>query len=400
MSGGSPRPLDGIRVLDLSNLMAGPIATMYLADFGADVIKVEHPVRGDELRNWGRAKDGFALYFKMVNRNKRLVTLDLKSDGGRRLALQLATISDVVVENYRTGTLERWGLGWDDLHTVNPRLVMARVTGFGQTGPYAERPGFGTLAEAFSGSAAISGYPDRPPLLPAFGLGDASTGIHVAFGILAALRHRDATGEGQVIDAALYDGLFSLLGPQVVDYDQLGVVQERNGSRLPFVAPRNTYETADGRWVAIAGATQATFERIAETLGIAHLLEDPRFADNRARIANCEALDEEIQGAVGRFGFEELMQIFGDASAPVGPAYDVAQIFADPQYAARGNIATVEDADLGPLRMQAPVPRLLGSPGRIEHSAGRLGEHNAVVYGELLGLGADELAELAAAKVI
>jgi len=394
-------PLAGVRVLDLSNLLAAPLATMYLADFGADVIKVEHPARGDELRNWGLARDGVGLFFKMVNRNKRLVTLDLKSERGRELCLALARGADVVVENFRPGTLEGWRLGPDDLRAANPRLVIARVTGFGQTGPYAHRPGFGTLAEAFSGYAAMSGFPDRPPLLPAFGLGDSTAAIHAAFGIALALYHRDARGgEGQVIDVALYEGLFTLLGSHVVDHDQLGVVPQRRGSRLAFVAPRNTYRTADGAWVAIAGATQATFERVARTLGIEHVLDDPDLADNRARVANVEKLDAVIQAAVERFSLDELLRLFDDASAPVGPAYDVAQIFRDPQYAARGNIAAVADDDLGELRMQAPVPKLTGTPGRIAHAAPRKGAHNRDVYGGLLGLGDAELAELAGEGVI
>jgi formyl-CoA transferase len=397
----SELPLAGVRVLDLSNLLAAPMATMYLADFGADVVKVEHPVRGDELRNWGLARDRVGLFYKMVNRNKRLVTLDLASERGRELCLRLAREVDVVVENFRPGTLRRWGLGPDELRAANPRLVVARVTGYGQTGPYAHRPGFGTLAEAFSGYAAMSGFADRPPLLPAFGLGDATTAIHVAFGIMLALYHRDARGgEGQEVDAGLYEGLFTLLGSHVVDHDQLGVVPQRLGSRLPFVAPRNTYRTADGAWVAIAGATQATFERIARTLGIEHVLDDPDLADNRARVENVEKLDAEIQAAVERFPLAELLRLFDDAAAPVGPAYDVSQIFEDPHYAARGNVASVPDEELGELRMQSPVPRLTRTPGRIAHAAPPKGAHNREIYCGLLGLSEDELAELAAARVI
>jgi crotonobetainyl-CoA:carnitine CoA-transferase CaiB-like acyl-CoA transferase len=395
------RPLDGIRILDLSNLFAGPMATMYLADFGADVIKAEHPERGDELRRWGRHKDGVGLFFKVVNRNKRAITLNLSTPEGQELARRLAQHVDVVVENYRPGTMERWGLGWDVLSALNPRLVMARVTGFGQTGPYAERPGFGTIAEAFSGYVALSGYPDRPPLLPAFGLGDASTAIHGAFAIMLALYHRDANGgSGQVVDLALYEGLFTLLGPHVVDYDQLGVVQERRGSLVPHVAPRNNYRTADGHWMAIAGATQRTFERVCQVLGIEELVADPRFADNTARVANVEALDDAIQAAFGRLTLEEAMQRFAEAEAPVGPAYDVAGIFADPHYRARGNIAAVPDDELGTVRMQSPVPRLSATPGRVDHAGPRRGAHNREVYSGLLGLTDEELTALAAARAV
>jgi formyl-CoA transferase len=278
---------------------------------------------------------------------------------------------------------------------------MARVTGFGQQGPYSSRPGFGTLAEAFSGYASITGYGDRPPLLPSFGLADATTGIHAAFGIMVALHNRVANGgEGQFVDLALYDGLFTLLGSFVVDYDQLGLVEQRQGSRLPFLAPRNTYQTQDGAWVAIAGGTATTWERIVRTLGIEHVLDDPDLADNRSRIENVEKLDAEIQGAVAQLPLAELLERFGDAAAPVGPAYDISQIFEDPHYAARENIATVEDEELGPLRMQNVVPKLSATPGRIEHAAPAKGAHNREIYGELLGCDDDELSRLADEGVI
>ncbi len=394
-------PLAGIRVLDLSNLMAAPMATMYLGDFGADVIKTEHPDRGDELRNWGRKKDGVGLFFKVANRNKRTITLNLSTPGGQDIARRLAAKVDVVIENYRPGTMERWGLGWDELSAANPGLVMARVTGYGQTGPYSQRPGFGTLAEAFSGYAAITGYADQPPLLPAFGLGDASTAIHTAYAIAIALLNRERNGgEGQVIDVGLYEGLFTLLGPHVIDYDQLGAVQERAGSRIPHVAPRNTYQTSDGKWVAIAGATVRTFERICEVLGIEDVLEDPRFQTNQDRVANVEALDERIQEAIGKLALDDVLARFDEAAAPVGPAHDVAGIFEDAHYRERANITTVDDEELGPLRMQSVVPRLSETPGSIEHAGPPKGAYNADVYGELLGLDAAELARLADAGVI
>lgn len=392
---GTPLPLQGVRVLDLSNLLAGPMSTMYLGDFGADVIKAEHPQRGDELRNWGRSREDVALFFKMTNRNKRMITLDLKAPQGQDLCRRLVEQVDVVVENYRPGTLERWGLGYEDLRSVNAGLIMARVTGFGQTGPYSSQPGFGTVAEAFSGYAAITGYADRPPLLPSFGLADATTAIHAAFGIMVALYHRDVHGGvGQFLDLALYEGLFTLLGSHVLDYDQLGIVERRQGSRLPFLAPRNTYQTQDGAWVAIAGGTPTTWERIVRTLGIEHVLDDPDFTDNRTRLRNVDKLDAEIDAAVSKLPLDELLSRFADAAAPIGPAYDISQIFGDPHYAARENIVTVEDDELGPLRMQNVVPRLSATPGRIGHAAPKLGAHNREIYGGLLGCGDDELARL------
>ena len=396
-----PRPLDGVRVLDLSNLMAAPMAAMYLADFGADVIKVEHPERGDELRDWGRKKDDVGLFFKVANRNKRAITLNLSKPDGQQLARELVQHVDVVLENYRPGTMERWGLGWDDLSATNPDLIMARITGYGQTGPYRQRPGFGTLAEAFSGYAAITGYADQPPLLPAFGLGDASTAIHAAYAIALALLHRERNdGGGQYIDLGLYEGLFTLLGPHVIDYDQLGAVQERAGSQIPHVAPRNTYETSDKKWVAIAGATQRTFERICSVLEIEDLLEDPRFTTNQERVANADALDDRIQEAIGRLSLDEVMEQFDEAAAPVGPAHDIAGIFEDPHYRARENIVTVADDELGSIRMQNAVPRLSKTPGRVEHAGPPKGTSNAEVYGELLGLDAAELERLSDEGVI
>ena len=397
----APPPLRGVRVLDLSNLLAGPLATMYLADFGAEVVKVEHPERGDEMRNWGNEKNGVGLFFKMINRNKRVITLNLGTLQGQELLRRMVADFDVAVENFRPGTLERWGIGFEDLRRLNHGLIMARITGYGQTGPYAGRPGFGTLAEAFSGFAYITGFPDRPPLLPGFGLGDASTAIHAAFGIMLALYHREVNGgSGQYIDLGLYEGLFTLLGSFVLDYDQLGVVQERAGSRLPFLSPRNTYRTADGAWVVIAGGTPRTFERIARALEIEHVLGDPRFADNHLRIENAQALDAEIQGAVGRLTFAEVLQRFDEAEAPAGPAYSVRQIFEDPHYRARENITTVPDDELGPIRMQNVVPRLSETPGRIEHAGPPRGRHNREIYMGQLGLTESELEELARGGVI
>lgn len=393
-------PLQGVRVLDLSNLLAAPMTTMHLADFGADVIKVEHPAKPDELRVWGRAKDDVGLYWKVVNRNKRLITLDLSHEKGRELALELARRSDVVVENFRPGTINRWGLGYDALSRENPGLVMAHISGYGQTGPYSHRSGFGTVADAFSGYAAITGHSDGPPLLASFGLSDAATSIFGAFAIMVALRHRDKTGEGQEIDAALYEALFTLIGPNVIDYDQLGAVQQRNGSRLPFVSPRNTFQTSDGQWIAIAGSTQATFERTARGLGIEHVIHDPRFATNRDRIANVDALEEELQRAISKRTRDEVLAILDESDAPGGPVYDIPQIFNDPHFRARRNMVSIPDEQLGVVQMQNVTPRLSKTPGRIAHTGMRHGEHNSEVYTDLLGLRAEELHDLSGLGVI
>ncbi len=380
--------LDGVRVLDLSNFLAAPMAGMFLADFGAEVLKVERPGGGDEMRQWGNNKDGVGLYYKVVNRNKKSVTLDLRTPFGRDAALRLASESDIVLENYRPGTLEKWGLGYEALSAHNPGMVLVRVSGFGQTGPNSHRPGFGTLAEAYAGFAHINGEAGGPPLLPGFGLADSTTGLMAAFLAMVALKGREANGgRGQVVDLAIYESLFTLLGPQVVDFDQLGKVQMRNGSRLPFTAPRNTYRTSDGRWVSMAGSAQSIFVRVLAALEVPGLAADPRFADNRARLVNAEALDVELQKAFARFDLTEIMRRFDEAQAAVAPVNDVAAIFADPHFQARENITSVVDPELGgPVRMQNVAGKLSDTPGAVRWAATRVGEHNREILVDRLGI--------------
>lgn len=380
--------LDGVRVLDLSNFLAAPMAGMFLADFGAEVLKVERPGGGDEMRQWGNNKDGVGLYYKVVNRNKKSVTLDLRTPFGRDAALRLASESDIVLENYRPGTLEKWGLGYEALSAHNPGMVLVRVSGFGQTGPNSHRPGFGTLAEAYAGFAHINGEAGGPPLLPGFGLADSTTGLMAAFLAMVALKGREANGgRGQVVDLAIYESLFTLLGPQVVDFDQLGKVQMRNGSRLPFTAPRNTYRTSDGRWVSMAGSAQSIFVRVLAALEVPGLAADPRFADNRARLVNAEALDVELQKAFSRFDLTEIMRRFDEAQAAVAPVNDVAAIFADPHFQARENITSVVDPELGgPVRMQNVAGKLSDTPGAVRWAATRVGEHNREILVDRLGI--------------
>lgn len=391
MSG--PMALSGIRVADISNFLAAPMASMFLGDYGAEVVKVEHPSRGDEMRFWGENKKGVGLYYKVVNRNKKSVTADLRTPIGVEIVKRLVRTADVVIENYRPGTLEKWGLGYDVLSEVNPRIVMLRITGFGQTGPYSHKPGFGTLAEAFAGAAHITGFPDRPPLLPAFGLGDSTAGLAGAFLTMVALFERERHGgRGQVVEFAIYEPLLTLLGPQVVNYDQLGLVQERSGSRLPFTAPRNTYRTQDGKWVAIAGSAQSIFERICRALERPELIADPRFRDNRIRMENAAELDAELQSAIERFDLDALIRRFEQHEAAVAPVNNVAEIFADPHYAARQNITAVPDEELGgPLRMQNVVGNFSRTPGAIRRAGPRLGEHNREVLVEELGFSEGEL---------
>ena len=389
------QPLAGLRVIDAATVIAGPTLGMLLGDFGADVIKVEHP-RGDVLRQTGYQKDGVGLWFKMANRNKRCVTLNLSKERGKELFKELVKSADVVIENFRTGTMERWGLGWEDLKAVNPRLVMVRVTGFGQTGPYRSRPGFGTIAEAFSGFAAITGEEDGPPTLPAFGLADGIAAAYGAFAAMFALYHRDAKdgGRGQYIDLSIYEPIFQVLGPQPLQYDQLGVVQQRWGNRSKNNAPRNTYRTKDGHWVALSTNAPAIVQRVLTLCGGPEVAADPRFQTPQGRVEHIEEVDGIVGGWIAERPLDVVLEEFEKAEAAIGPAYTIAQIFDDPQYRAREDIVELEDEDLGTIRMTNAFPFMSETPGRIRHAGARKGQHNDEILGEELGLSADEIAKL------
>ena len=387
--------LKGVRVIDISNFLAGPVSSMFLGDSGADIIKVERPGTGDEIRYWGNNKNGVGLMYKLINRNKRSVTADLRTPLGVEIVKKLVKDADIIIENYRTGTLEKWGLGYDVLSEINPGIIMVRITGFGQTGPNSHRPGFGTLAEGYAGFASITGYSDRPPLLPGFGLADETSGLMGAYLALAALRERDQnSGKGQIVEFGIYEPLFTLLGPQVVDYDQLGLIQERNGSRLPFTAPRNTYRTRDDKWVSISGSAQSTFERMCEALNVPELITDHRFLDNRLRIQNIEVLDDALQIAILEFDREPLISLFDKFGAAVAACNDIAEIFEDPHFIARDNIISVDDEELGgPLKMQNVVGKFSRTPGKIRHAGPKLGEHNFEILVDMLGFDLGRLSE-------
>ncbi|HEY6015329.1 MAG TPA: aldolase/citrate lyase family protein [Gaiellaceae bacterium] len=362
-------PLDGIRVLDLSSLYAAPLVATHLGDFGADVIKVEHP-RGDDARRWGLAKDGVPLWWKTISRNKRVIALDLNEADDRDVVMQLAAEADVLVENFRPGRLEAWGLGPEELHARNPGLVIVRVTGFGQTGPYSSRPGFGTLAEAFSGFAHITGTAEGPPTLPPFGLADGICGLVGTYATMIALYWRDARGGGlgQVVDLSLYEPLFSILGPQITEYTQLGVVQGREGNRSPRTSPRNTYATSDGRWVAISAGTQQVANRIFAAIGRPELGEDERFRDAAARRRNADEIDAIVAAWIAERPLADVLARFEEVEAPLAPVYDASQIVDDPQYRERGTIVDVGDPDLGTVAMANIVPRLSLTPGSIRRT--------------------------------
>lgn len=387
-------------MLDISTVIAGPHLAMLLADFGADVIKVEHP-RGDPLRGTGYQKDGVGLWWKMTNRNKRCITLNLSTDAGRDLFLRLVDDADVVVENFRTGTLERWGLGWETLHARNRKLVLARITGFGQTGPYRQRAGFGTVAEVFSGFANITGEAEGPPTLPNFGLADGIAASYGTSAVMFALYHRDVhDADGQFIDLALYEPIFQLLGPQPLQYDQLGVVQTRMGNRSKNNAPRNTYRTADGRWVAISTNSPAIVRRVLTLCGGEAAADDPRFQTSQGRVEHIDEVDGIVADWIAARPLAEVLAAFEAAEAAIGPAYDIAQIFDDPQYQAREDIITVEDDELGPVRMSNAFPFLSDTPGRVDFAGPPIGHHNQDILCGELGLDDAALERLAAEGVI
>ena len=385
--------LKGVKVIDISNFLAGPVSSMFLGDYGADVIKVEKPDLGDEIRYWGNNKNGIGLMYKLINRNKRSVTGNLRTKFGVEIVKRLVKDADIIIENYRKGTLEKWGLSYDTLSKINPGLIMIRITGFGQTGPNSHKPGFGTLAEGYSGFANINGYADQSPLLPGFGLADGTSGLMGAFLALTALHERDQkSGIGQVVEFGIYEPLFTLLGPQVVDYDQLGIIQERNGSRLPFTAPRNTYLTSDNKWVSISGSAQSTFERMCEALDVKKLISDKRFLDNRLRIDNAKELDDALQKAILKFDQVTLMNMFDKFGAPVAACNNIEEIFEDEHFKSRQNIVDVDDNELGGyLKMQNVVGKFSRTPGEIRYAGPQLGEHNFEVLVKMLGFSEEEL---------
>ena len=400
----STGPLRGLKVLDLSIIVAGGTATSLLADFGAEVIKVERPGTGDPLRNWGPFAKGVSLWWKVHSRNKQSVTLNLASPEGQGLLKKLAGKADLLVEGFRPGAMERWGLGPDELHRVNPGLIMVRFSGFGQTGPYKDRPGFGTIAECMSGYVGMTGFPDSPPVLPPIPLADEIAGVFGAMAGMMALYHRDTANDsdrrGQVIDMSLFEPLFRLCVPHVTMYDLLGVSRQRVGNDFPDAAPRSLFQAKDNRWLGLSATSQATFENLARAMGIPEIIEDPRFKDNAARLDNRESLNRVLQGWLGQRSTTEAMEQLIPAGGVVGPVYDAAQIIDDPQYQEREDILEIDDPELGRTRMVGVVPKFSETPGSVEHAGPTLGEHNVKIYGSWLGYSEAEVEELVGRGVI
>ncbi|MEV0394418.1 CaiB/BaiF CoA transferase family protein [Polymorphospora rubra] len=399
-------PLEGLRVLDISTILAGPLCCQILGDFGADVVKVEHPVAGDSMRGHGSAKDGHPLWWKEISRNKRTIGLNLSAPDGAALLLRLAERADVLVENFRPGTLERWGIGPAELHRVNPRLVIVRITGFGQTGPYAARAGFGTLAEAMSGFAHLTGAPDGPPTLPAFGLADSICGIAASSAVMMALWHRDrpgagdTAGTGQVIDMNLLEPIMTAVGPGPTVYDQLGVVGTRNGNRSVNNAPRNTYRTKDGAWVAVSTSAQTIAERVLHLVGHPEVIDEPWFRTGAGRAAHADELDGYVGAWIGERTRDEVADAFAAVGAAVAPVYTAQDIVEDPHVQATEMITTVDDPDLGPMRMHNVMWRMTRTPGRIRFTGRAPGADTESLLVDELGCDPSEIADLRSRQIV
>jgi crotonobetainyl-CoA:carnitine CoA-transferase CaiB-like acyl-CoA transferase len=390
--------LTGLRVIDCSRLIAGGVLATLLADHGADVVKVENPRGGDPLRTW--LSERGELWWKVYARGKRSITLNLTHARGQALLKRLVRDADVLIENFVPGTFERWGLGWDVLAAQNPRLVFARVSGWGQDGPYRNRPGFGTMVEAMSGFAHTTGEPEGPPTLPSFPMADMIAALAGTSAVLAALRYRDqVSGRGQVVDISLYEPLLSVLGPDAARYALDGTVRQRRGNTSDNASPRGTYRTLDDKWVALSASTPASASAMFTALGLADLLNDPRFATNDARVEYNELVDATLAQAIGQHTLAELRAMFESRELTACPVYDIADITKDPHVVARGILIDVKDTALGAVRMTAPTPRLSATPGEVRWTGPALGAHNRDVYGAL-GINDAELEQLARDGVV
>ena len=392
----SKGPLVGLKILDLSTIVAGGTASSLLADFGAEVVKIEQPGSGDPLRNWGPFVNGISLWWKVHSRNKKSITLNLNSDDGRVIFKQLVCQSDVVIEGFRPGVMERWELGPAELHDLNPGLVMLRYSGFGQSGPYKDRPGFGTIAECMSGYVGMTGFPDSPPVLPPVPLADEIAGVFGAMSGMMALYYRDTAehGKGQVVDLSLFEPLFRLCIPHVTMYDKLNINRQRVGNDFPDAAPRSLYQTRDDKWLGLSATSQRTFESLAEAMGMSELLDRPEFTDNASRMDNRDALNKELSGWLRDKDLNDIMDQLIPAGGVVGPVYDAKQIMEDPHYQARDDIVEVDDPDLGKTKLLGIVPKFSDTPGRVEHAGPSVGEHNNLIYGSWLGFSEDKIAGL------
>jgi crotonobetainyl-CoA:carnitine CoA-transferase CaiB-like acyl-CoA transferase len=394
------KALSDIRVLELGQLLAGPFAGYTLAGFGAEVIKVEPPGSGDPLRGWRKLHEGTSLWWYSLGRNKKSITLDLRDKRAAPILKRLVAHCDVLIENFRPGRMEEWGFGYDELARENPGLVMVRISGWGQTGPYAQRPGFASVAEGIGGLRYIVGEPDRPPVRTGLSIGDSLAGLHAVIGTLTALHHRARTGKGQVVDTAIYESVFNMMESTLPEFDKQGHVRERSGARVPGIVPSNSYRCSDGKYVVIGGNNDSIFKRLMQAVERPDLASDPRLASNPGRVEHEQEIDAALEAFTSRHTFEQVNAALTKADVPAGPIYSIADIAQDPQFHARAMFDRVQLPDGEPLQVPAYVPKLSETPGQTEWAGPQLGEHNRAVYGELLGMADDELDALTAARVI
>ncbi|HLU78133.1 CaiB/BaiF CoA transferase family protein [Yanghanlia caeni] len=398
-AGGGAGPLSGYRVIELGSTVAGPFCARLMADFGADVIKVEQK-EGDAVRSMGTQKDGRSLYAASILRNKRIISVDLRQQKGRDIVRRLCEKADIVIENFRPGTLERWGMGYDELARANPGLILVRISGYGQDGPYSQRPGYGVVCEAMSGIREVTGDPDRPPARVAVSMTDYITGLYGALGAVMAALDRHRTGRGQVVDSALYEAAFSFMEPHIPAYQQLGLIARRCGSRLPGHCPNTLFPTSDNRYIHITAGSQSIYKRLVGVMNRPDLLEDERFATPVARAAHEDEMEAIVSEWTQRYTLEELEQILGDALVPASRIFDMADIFSDPHYQAREMIVSPEDPELGPVAMANVVPRLSRTPGAVRWAGHDIGQDTESVLMQELGLTREALDALQAEDII
>lgn len=390
-------PLAGVRIIELGSFIAGPFLTRLLADFGAEVIKIELPGQGDAIRKWGtKVEKDKSLWWAIQSRNKKCITLNLKSDKGQQMAKDLCKSADIVVENFRPGTLEKWGLGYDQLKEINKKIIMVRISGYGQDGPYKDRAGFGSVGEAMGGLRYVTGYPDRPPTRVGISIGDSLSSLFGALGAVMALFHQVKNGdkEGQLIDVALYESVFAVMENAIAEYHKYGITKERTGSILPKVAPSNAYQTKDEKWVIIAANADNLFRRLAVAIGKPEWNEDPRFATHTARGEHQAVLDVLIGEWARTKTSDEVLELMAENGVPSGPIYSMADIPNDPQYQYRGMIQSMVDPELGEVHMPGIIPKMSATPGQIKWTGPVLGEHNEQVYNEILNISPEEYAKL------
>jgi crotonobetainyl-CoA:carnitine CoA-transferase CaiB-like acyl-CoA transferase len=386
-------PLSGLRVIELGQLIAGPFASKILAEFGADVIKIEPPKTGDPLRTWRLLHEGTSVWWAAHARNKRSVTLDLRKPEGQEVIRKLAADADILIENFRPGAMEKWGLGFQDLHALNPKLIMLRVSGYGQSGPYRDRPGFGVIGEAMGGLRYLSGEPGRPPVRVGVSIGDTLSGLHGVIGVMMALRHREQQGGvGQEVDVALYESVFNMMESLLPEYSKFGVVRQPSGASMPGIVPTNAYLCSDGRYALIAGNGDSIYKRLMEAIGREDLATEPTLANNVGRAANAERIDAAISAYTGQHPLDFVLEAMNKAGVPAGKSYDAADIAQDPHYQARDMILDATLPDGSVVQVPGIVPKLSQTPGQITRSAPELGQHTAEVLEEL-GIGAAQQAD-------